>query len=541
VAENGIAIGLDIDEKSVKFVKIKQTDNEATLLKYAIREVPSSQDKVKAISDILKELFKGERPDIEVYASAFGPNISLKRIIIPVMPDEEIPEALKWEAKNLIPFPIENAVIDFYKIEKFTDKSTEKYDIMFAVAAEELITTLNAISVQSGVKFNGISILPLALCGILEKNIKIEKDKISAIIDIGFEAASINLFKGDVLQFTREITVAGDSLTKAMTGLLVADHWQLNLTYEQAEEIKKKHGIPKKDTTEVTDGGIPLIHVFEMMAPTLRRLQNEILRSFDYYKEEFREEKIDNIYLTGGSSTLTNLDEFLSNALGIKVGILNPIQNMKIDPASGINNEKLKEESPRLAAAVGLVFEKGGKINFAKKKEKAKGKHINIAEFFKLNEIFKNVQIKIPANLAVWAAAIIVMLAIVYNFYLSTVRDNYKKELASKQLLLVDVKSLIEKKAIMDQISRQETHLRETLSQITYVLPAGISLSDLTYDNSRRQIWITGIAPSTKTVGRLLKSFEDSPNFNSIVLFEARKTMVDGEQKILFKVTFTIT
>jgi type IV pilus assembly protein PilM len=541
VAENGIAIGLDIDEKSIKFVKIKQTDSVTTLLKYAIRDIPSSQDKVKTISDILKELFKGEKPDIEVYASAFGPNISLKRIIIPVMPDEEIPEALKWEAKNLIPFPIENAVIDFYKIEKFTDKSTEKYDIMFAVAAEELITTLNAISVQSGIKFNGISILPLALCGILEKNIKIEKDKISAIIDIGFEAASINLFRGDVLQFTREITVAGDSLTKAMTGLLVADHWQLNLTYEQAEEIKKKYGIPKKDTAEVTDGGIPLIHVFEMMAPTLRRLQNEILRSFDYYKEEFREEKIDNIYLTGGSSTLTNLGEFLSNALGIKVETLNPIQNMKIDPASGINKEKLNEESPRLAAAVGLVLEKGGKINFAKKKGKPKSKKINIEELLRLNEIFKNFQIKIPANLTVWAVLLVLVLGITYNMYLGGVRDKYKKELASKQLLLIDVKSLIEKRGVMDQISKQETHLHETLSQITYVLPVGISLSDLTYDNARQQIWITGVAASTKTVGRLLKSFEDSLNFRQIVLIEARKTVVDGVQKVLFKVTFVIS
>ena len=94
--ENGIAIGLDIDEKSVKFVKLKKTDSEVTLFKYAVREVLQSEDKVKAISEILKDLFKGEKPDTEVYTCAFGTNVSLKRLSIPVMPDEEIAEALKW-------------------------------------------------------------------------------------------------------------------------------------------------------------------------------------------------------------------------------------------------------------------------------------------------------------------------------------------------------------------------------------------------------------------------------------------------------------
>lgn len=536
MAGDNITIGLDIDEKSVKFAKIRQTNSDITLLKYAVRDVPPSEDKVKAVAEILKEVFKDEKPETEVYACAFGPNISLKRIAIPLMPDEEIANALRWEAKNLVPFPIENALISFIKIGKLTDKTTEKNDLMFAVAGEELINFFNATSKESGIKFAGISVLPLALCSILERTKTCEENKINAIIDIGAEAASINLFKGNVLQFTREITVAGDSLTKAMTGLLVADQWQLNLTYEQAEEIKKKYGIPRKDSSEVTESGIPLIHIYEMMAPTLRRLQNEILRSFDYFKEEFREEKVDNIYLTGGSSSLRNLDEYLSNALGTKVETIDPTENIKIDPASKIDPAQLKELSSRLTLAIGLAVDKSSKINFQKVKEKPKAGKINLEELGKLFERFK-----IPVNLIAWAGAAVLIAAISYYLYLNNIRTGYKKELMSKQVILTDVKVLIERKSILEQISREETHVREMLSQVTKALPEGIVLTDLIYDNSKRQIWLNGEAKDTDTVGKLLKNFEDSPNFKNTILIEARKAVLESVPKIVFRVTFILT
>jgi len=532
-----MAIGLDIGDKSIKLVKIKQTDSTFSLLSYAVRDIPPSDNKVKTTADILKEMFKGEKPETEVYAAAFGANVSLKRITIPIMPDNEIIDAIKWEAKNLAPFPIENAVFDYYKIGKSNEKAAEKYDIMFAVAGEELLNFLRAVSKEAGIKFSGISLIPLALYSILSQGKRFDENKVVAIIDIGAEAASINLFKGNILQFTREITVAGESLTKAMTGLLVADHWQLNLTYEQAEEIKMKFGIPKKDTTETTDSGIPLIHIYEMMAPTLRRLQNEILRSFDYYKEEFREEKIDSIYLTGGSSSLKNLEDHLSNALGTKVETINPLENVTVDPSAGLDQSQIKDMQPRLALAMGLAIEKAAKINFQKAKEKPSKAKLSL----NIEGILKDFKIPVNVNVAAIAGVAVIALAIFYNIYLVNEKNHYRTELASKQLLLTDINALIEKRTILDQISREESHVRETLSQITVALPDGIKLTDLVYDNGKHQIWLGGEADNTRSVGKLLKNLEDSSNFKRTVLIEARRAVIENVQKILFRITFNLT
>jgi type IV pilus assembly protein PilM len=540
VPEQNLSIGLDIDEKSVKFVKIRQTGSEIALLKYAVREVPSAEDKVKAVSSILKEIFKDEKSDIPVYTNAFGTNVSLKRINIPLMPDSEISEAIRWEAKNIVPFPIENAAIGYLKIGQITEKSVEKLDIMLAVAGEDLIGFFDAVSKESGVKFAGISAVPFSLCSLLAHSKKCDKTKINAVIDIGAEAASINLFKGDILNFTREITVAGDSFTKAMTGLLVADHWQLNLTYEQAEEIKIQHGIPPKDTNEVTENGIPLIHIFEMMAPTLKRLQNEILRSFDYYKEQFREEKVDGIYLTGGSSGLKNLSEYLSSALGIRVETVNPLESIKLDPKSGIKQDEVNKVLSRLSLSIGLAIDKGGKINFRKSKDKPKGGGLNLDGIFKGLKIpFPSIHV--PTNAMMPLVMLIVSGSIAYSIYLSNIQGQIKQELASKQAVLTDVKDLVEKRLILEQISKEGSQVKETLYNILQVLPSGVSLSELSYDNSKRIVIMAGEANDTNTVGKMVKDIEASPKFDTTTLIEARKAMAGDVSKIQFRISFHLT
>ena len=537
--ESIVSIGLDIDDKSVKFAKIKQINGQTFLQRFDVKELPSSGDKIAETGKIIKDILKDERSDTPIYLCALGPHLSIRHITIPVIPDDEVAEAVKWEAKNLIPFPIDTAVIDYYKIGKVSEKNIEKYNIMLAVAGQELTNNLYALVKEVGIKIAGISALPFALYSLLEQQKKSAPGEIIAIIDIGAEAASINLYKGDLLQFTREISVAGDSFTKAMTGLLVADHWQLNLTYEQAEDIKLKHGIPSKESKESTGSGIPLVHIYEMMAPTMRRLQNEIQRSFDYYKEEFREEKIDKVYLTGGSSKLKNLDDYLSNVLGIKVEPIDPLENIKLEESSGLDRNKVEEASPRLSLAIGLALDKCNKINFHKIKEKPKAAMFNLH----LDKYFEKLKIPVhmPANSAVIGLVVLITLAISYNVYLAGKKAYFKQMLASKQAVLTDVKALVERRLILDQIAKEETHIRETLSQITTALPSGILLTDLRYDNSKRQIWLSGEANNTKAVGTMLKSFEDSPNFKQTVLIEARKAIINNVQKVVFKVTFILS
>ena len=526
-------IGIDIAERSVKLVELKKSPLGVALLNYTIAEIETqgATDRTGAITNTVKKIqLELGIEESEVYAAVSGPGVSIRRIMVPEMPEAELRGAVRWEAKNLIPFPLENVALDYYVIGKVMDKGIEKLDIIVVAAQEDVLGKQIRILEEGGLKPSGITVNSFALWDAVKKAIPFNEGEVIALIDIGAEAASINLFKSNILQFTREISVAGESITKAMTGMLISDQYQMSLTYEQAEKIKTEHGIPKEGTLEKTEDGIPLGQILEIIKPTLRRMLNEILRSFDYYKEQFRTPKIDRVFLTGGSSKLKNLEEFISSGLGIKVEAINPLQNINVDLKFSKEMDKLREASPKLALALGLALGEAKNLNLIHIK-KAAAKRI---EFDKILQV-----VRVPSATLIVGVLLIISAAFGYNIYLGTQVNRYAKELEGKRVILNDLKKLAERRSIIEKISKEEARVRETLSNLGITIPNGIALSKLTYTNSSRTMNIKGEALSTALVGKFLKNLEDSPYFSSITLHETRK-QTKGEGKVTFAMTFKV-
>ena len=65
-------------------------------------------------------------------------------------------------------------------------------------------------------------------------------------------------------------------------------------------------------------------------------------------------EKIDQLFIAGGSSRVVNLDTQLKERFGIPVEIMNPFRQIDI-AGSSVSPEWLTENAPSLAVAVGLA------------------------------------------------------------------------------------------------------------------------------------------------------------------------------------------
>jgi type IV pilus assembly protein PilM len=515
-------IGIDADEKSVKLVEIRRSPIGPVLSKYAIAEVAIAEglDKTMAISSAIKKLIADNSIEAgEVYAAVSGPGVSIRRITVPEMPEEELYGAVRWEAKNLIPFPLDAVTIDYYIIGKVTDKGSEKLDVIVVAAQDEVINQQVRIIEGAGLKVAGITANPFAIWDVLKRSAAPKEEEVVAVIDIGAGAASINLFKNNVLQFTREISVAGESITKAMTGVLISDQWQLSLTYEQAEKIKITHGIPKEDSQDKTSEGIPLSQILEVMKPTLRRMLNEILRSFDYYKEQFREPKINKVYLAGGSSKLKNLEEYLTTGLGIKVEVANPLSGLNIELADKASADELREVAPRLTLSLGLALGEAKRLNLVHVKKPAK-KGVEFDKFFEA--------IPIPSNVWTLAVVLILVIAVAQNVYLAKMVGHFRSELESKRAILTDLRSLADRREIINKISMEETRVRDILEQLNLTIPSGITLTQLTYLNASRYMSVAGEAGNTKLVGKFLRMLEDSANFSRATLVESHSAGEGG-------------
>ncbi|MFH0887563.1 MAG: pilus assembly protein PilM, partial [bacterium] len=343
---------------------------------------------------------------------------------------------------------------------------------------------------------------------------------------------TISIFRDGILQFTREIIIAGESITRSLTGVLISDQWQMSLTYDEAEKIKREYGIPAKGTTDKTPGGIELAHISEVIRPVLGQFLNEISRSFDYYRDHFQDAGISKVILSGGGAKMKGIEKFLSDGLNLPVETINPLQGIYFDPQQ-VDTIFVRDAALRLAAAISLASGKAGTINFYKTKAASALSQI---DFGPLNEYLQKIQI----SQAGWvgAAVVVVLLTFLYYWNLEATIGRYREEVASKKTIMNDLKSLAQRREVIEQIKALRTDIRSTLFKLTEIIPQGVFFTTLDYDNSTKAFASNGTATQPTNVGTFLKNLEDSPYFSGPVLKNIKRAGEDGAANMTYEMGF---
>jgi type IV pilus assembly protein PilM len=114
--------------------------------------------------------------------------------------------------------------------------------------------------------------------------------------------------------------------------------------FDQAEALKR--GAP-------VDGAGP-----ESLDPILQTVSEnislEIQKTFDFFKATSSEDRIDQIFVSGGTSKVYGLPELLSERLETPVEIMNPFNAVTYNPKD-FDPEFIEEIGPSAAIAVGLA------------------------------------------------------------------------------------------------------------------------------------------------------------------------------------------
>lgn len=94
--------------------------------------------------------------------------------------------------------------------------------------------------------------------------------------------------------------------------------------------------------------------VINAIAPVLIELATEIRRSLDYYSTRYQM-RPEQIFLCGGTAKMYNLDQFLTNELGIPVQVANPMANLMVQ-CPKYTPDHLQEISPLFPVSIGLAI-----------------------------------------------------------------------------------------------------------------------------------------------------------------------------------------
>jgi type IV pilus assembly protein PilM len=365
-------IGLDIGSHSIKLVGLKMTSKGPFLMCMGMREIPPGRDKedVNIVAETLKSLLsevglKSKRVSLTVS----GSGVHIKRISIPSLPKAELKEAVRWEIKDHLPFPVETAQIDFHILNEYVEDNVKKLDLMVVACPKHLIDRTLSIAERAGLQPTHLDVVPFSLWNTLLAWDQIKKEETIALIDMGAEKTGIYLFKDRSLQFSREITPAGADITRAIVEG-IGSAGEPELIYDRAEKIKQEMGIPSEPYQEALRQAknTTLLKISFLVRPVLEKLTAEIGRSLEYYRNLFNVEQIDRVLLTGGGANLKNIVSYLANELRLPVEHFNPLGKFLFD-SKMIDVQLLNQTGSIFTIAAGMALPETKRIELLPAKE----------------------------------------------------------------------------------------------------------------------------------------------------------------------------
>jgi len=318
--------GLDIGFNSIKVMQVRPHGKHHEVLGYGVGSFDSS-----AIKDgVVKEHVKVANSILDLFKNNIIGSISTKRVALnipatrtfthtmqlPPISSGELAEAVRLEAEQYIPVPLDDLYLDFQEINR-----SEKGIELLAVATPKLIVDshmeLTKILDLEPVAFDS----SIAAAGRLFQKQGENNDIPAVLIDFGSVAADITVHDKTSI-ITGTIPCGGDMFTD----LIVK---KLSVTKEEAHLIKSKYGIAKSKKQS---------QIMEELEPELNKLVREVKRMIRYYEERSgTTKKIGQVVTMGGGANMPGINDFLTSNLRIPVRMCDPWNNFtlhKLQPPS---------------------------------------------------------------------------------------------------------------------------------------------------------------------------------------------------------------
>lgn len=340
-------LGIDIGTATIKVVELSKHGDRIKLENYGeasamtLYEKPfrtidkntlllSSQEIAKAILAILEEAKISEKkavfsiPDFASFYIDFS---------LPPMTKEEVPDAVKYEARQYIPMPLSEVVLDWSVIEGEIGRGKKKgtpLKILLIAVPTEFINQYQEIASLSQLKLQSVEAEAFSLIRSLLRGTK----GTVCVLDIGAQSTNINIVEDGVLKKSYSFDMSGNELTQLVSK-------SMSIGYNDAEALKKEKGM---DDSDPAIRKILLTLINFMIAET-----EKILRSF--YQSGGKE--IDRIILSGGTAGMPGLRKYFSESMKKEVEIADPFKNIFYPP---ILEERLKQMGPSYTIAVGAAL-----------------------------------------------------------------------------------------------------------------------------------------------------------------------------------------
>lgn len=345
-------VGLDIGSSSIKLVELGEKKGGYNLMSYG--QVPLSPEAIvdgammsqSVISDGIRELVENHRVKaVDVATSVSGHSVIIKKIGLPYMSMDELEEQIPWEAEQYIPFDINDVHIDVQRLSSGANEAGHM-EVLLVAAKKDMINDYTAVISEANLNPVVMDVDGFCVQNAFQMNYQGGANETVVLVNAGASIVNINIVKGDVSSFTRDISIGGNQFTEEIQK-------QLNVSYEEAEALKLG-GDSIHESQEVVPQEVEGI-----IASVSENLASEIQRSLDFYSATAAEDHIAKVYLSGGSAKVPGLARVFEGRTNIPCEVMNPLKNVSFSERQ-FNPEELRRVAPVMAVGVGLGMRRAG-------------------------------------------------------------------------------------------------------------------------------------------------------------------------------------
>jgi type IV pilus assembly protein PilM len=333
------AWGMEIGAAAIKAIRLEREGDRVRVTDFAVvphKKVLSTpdvdQDELTRLSlgqFISQNALEGEHLVVSVPGHAAFARFAK----LPPVEPKKVPDIVKFEAVQQIPFPIDQVEWDY---ETFTSDDSPEVEVgIFAITRDRVQKRLSLLA-ELGIAPAALNLSPVAVYNAMVYDHELSKRKGAVVyLDIGTNATDVVVAESGRC-WIRTFPLGGTHFTEAIAKAF-------KLSYAKAERLKQEAATSKYAK-----------QIMQAMRPVFSDLLQDLQRSIGYYQTLHRDTELDLMVGLGATFKIPGLRKFLGQQLQIQVLRLDEYKKLRV---AGREASAFAQATVGLATAYGCALQ----------------------------------------------------------------------------------------------------------------------------------------------------------------------------------------
>jgi type IV pilus assembly protein PilM len=281
---------------------------------------------VDGLASALSEFFsRHDLPKKGIRLGVANSRIGVRPFEIAGVTDErQLENAIRFRAQELLPIPLEEAVIDHHVLEEKKDENGGTvWRVLLVVAHRGLIDGYVAACRKAGIELAGIDLEAFGLLRALAQPRNGAEPSALVAVSLGHERSTLAVSDGTVCEFTRVLEWGGASLNAAIAKVL-------EISPREADRIKRTLTLGPATPAAEEASSEKDKAVVDAVRRELQTFARELVSSLQFYQGQPGSLPISEIVITGGTAEMAGLAEELQGLIRVGVRVGDPTQRLRV-------------------------------------------------------------------------------------------------------------------------------------------------------------------------------------------------------------------